>query len=108
LTLDPNVIAKGFENNGQGQLSYHFRLLGFFMVLFQMYLPQGKVCTRFVSEISIIYVFFQLQALRRPNNFINFCLTTNKPIGNGKQVQSESFLSSTKFKLELCHLQRFM
>jgi len=32
----------------------------------------------------------QVKSLTSPNNFINFCLTTKKPIGNGKQVQTGS------------------
>lgn len=55
LTVDPNVIAKGFENNGQD-------------------VPAAG----------------QVASLTSSNNFINFCLTTNKPIGNGKQVKTGS------------------
>jgi hypothetical protein len=55
LTLDPKVIASGFENNGQD-------------------VPAAG----------------QVASLTSSNNFINFCLTSNKPIGNGKQVQTGS------------------
>jgi len=55
LTLDPKVIATGFENNGQD-------------------VPAAG----------------QVASLTSSNNFINFCLTSNKPIGNGKQVQTGS------------------
>jgi len=55
LTLDKNVIATGFQNDGQDA-------------------PDPG----------------QVKSLTSPNNFINFCLTTKKPIGNGKQVKTGS------------------
>jgi len=51
LTLDPAVISKGFEKDGQ-----------------QTPAPG------------------QVASLTSKNNFINFCLTTNQPLTNGKQV----------------------
>jgi len=55
FTLDPEVIATGFANDGQD-----------------------------------VPVAGQVASLTSSNNFINFCLTSNKPIGNGKQVQTGS------------------
>ena len=55
LALNPNVIAKGFANNGQD-----------------------------VQEAG------QVASLTSTNNFINFCLTVNKPLTNGQQIKGGS------------------
>jgi hypothetical protein len=55
LALNPNVIAKGFANNGQA-----------------------------VQEAG------QVASLTSTNNFINFCLTVNKPLTNGQQIKGGS------------------
>lgn len=54
-TLDPAVIATGFEQDGQET-------------------PTAG----------------QVASLTSKNNFINFCLTVNKPITNGQQIQAGS------------------
>lgn len=54
-TLDPGVIAKGFENDGQNN-------------------PEPG----------------QVASLTSNNNFINFCLTVNKPLTNGQQIKGGS------------------
>ena len=53
--LDPGVIAKGFENDGQSN-------------------PEAG----------------QVASLTSNNNFINFCLTVNKPLTNGQQIKDGS------------------
>ncbi|KAH9177007.1 hypothetical protein EDB89DRAFT_2112456 [Lactarius sanguifluus] len=55
LTLDPKVISKGFEKNGQE-------------------VPTAG----------------QVASLTSSNNFINFCLTVNKPLTNGLQTKTGS------------------
>jgi hypothetical protein len=55
LTLDPKVLATGFESNGQQT-------------------PTAG----------------QVASLTSSNNFINFCLTVNKPITNGQQIKTGS------------------
>jgi len=55
LTLDPNVIAVNFSQDGQA-----------------------------VQEAG------QVASLTSTNNFINFCLTVNKPITNGQQITTGS------------------
>lgn len=53
--MDPKVISKGLENNGQQNAT------------------AGQVAS-----------------LTSSNNFINFCLTVNKPLTNGQQVKTGS------------------
>lgn len=55
LTLDPKVIAKGFQNDGQD-------------------VPTAG----------------QVASLTSSNNFINFCLTVDLPLTNGKQITGGS------------------
>ncbi|KAH9054903.1 hypothetical protein EDB87DRAFT_1409465 [Lactarius vividus] len=55
LKLDPKVISKGFENDGQKGA------------------PPGQV-----------------PSITSSNNFINFCLTVNKPLTDGKQIKTGS------------------
>jgi len=55
LTLDPDVIAEGFQNDGQDDPT------------------EGQV-----------------PSLTSNNNFINFCLTVDLPITNGKQIRGGS------------------
>jgi hypothetical protein len=55
LTLNPAVLATGFESNGQENAT------------------AGQVAS-----------------LTSSNNFINFCLTVNKPITNGQQIKTGS------------------
>lgn len=55
LTLDPSVIATGFEQDGQAT-------------------PTAG----------------QIASLTSKNNFINFCLTVDKPITNGQQITGGS------------------
>ncbi|KAI0286726.1 hypothetical protein BGY98DRAFT_8934 [Russula aff. rugulosa BPL654] len=56
LTLDPAVIAPGFAQNGQQNVT-----------------AAGQV-----------------PSLTSTNNFINFCLTVNKPLTNGQQIKTGS------------------
>jgi hypothetical protein len=53
--LDPKVLAKGFQQNGQENQTAG-----------------------------------QVPSLTSSNNFINFCLTVNKPLTNGQQIKSGS------------------
>jgi hypothetical protein len=56
LTLDPAVIAPGFAQNGQQN----------------------------ITDAN------QVASLTSTNNFINFCLTVNKPLTNGQQIKTGS------------------
>ena len=48
------------------------------------------IATGFASDGQQVPTDGQVPSLTSPNNFINFCLTVNKPITNGQQIKTGS------------------